>query len=155
MTIAERDVVGLWQGVGGQVGGGIVIVHRVEAGVVRLLEAVGGHVVIGPQVNHWLVYKLGGGAGPGDTFIEHVGVVSPVVHGVLHGLDPAVGQPDVVLPRRGPGPVPVLCVTKLVPAVVVLHGVGKSVVSLEAKEEVSYIIITLLLQITLRKLTRR
>ena len=140
MTIAERDVVGLWwQGVGGQVGGrgggGEVIVHGVEAGVVRLLVEAGGHMVIGPQVNHWLVYKLGeGGDGSGDlSFIEHVGVVSPVIHCVLHSLDPAVGEPHVVLPRRGARPVPVLRVTKLVPAVVVLHGVGKSVVTLEAK----------------------
>ena len=102
----------------------------------RLLEA-GSHVVRGPQVNHWLmllVYKLCGGGGSSDPLIEHVGVVSPVVHGVLHSLDPAVGEPHVVLPRRGARPVPVLRVTKLVPAVVVLHGVGKSVVTLEVKE---------------------
>ena len=99
-----------------------------------------GHMVIGPQVNHWLlvVHKVGGGGVGADLpLVEHVGVVAAVVHSVLHGLHPAVGEPHVVLPRSRPGPVPVLRVPELVPAVVVLHGVGKSVVTLEEKKKLS------------------
>ena len=79
--------------------------------------------------------QLRGGAGAGRVpVIDDGGVVSPVVHCVLHGLEPAVRQPHVVLPRRRPGSVPVLRVPKLVPAVVVLNGVRKSVVTLKAIE---------------------
>ena len=80
-----------------------------------------------------LVDKLGRSRGRlrPAALVDHGGsVAAVVVHGVLDGLQAAVGEADMV----GSGcvsAVPVLRVAKLVATVVILHCVGKYVVILE------------------------
>ena len=70
----------------------------------------------------------------GLSLVAHCGVEAIIIRHIADSLHSAIREPHVILPSCGPGAVPVLCVPELVPAVVVLHGVGESVVTLQAKE---------------------
>ena len=70
------------------------------------------------------------GQGTRSSFIQDSGVVTSSINNILHSLESAIRKSDMIHPGCA-SPIMVLVVTKEVATIVILDGVGKSVIVLK------------------------